>query len=259
MSDVHESFAVPEYTANVNGMGFTRLLTASIAAGGNARIYQASTSEMFGGSPPPQNEETRFHPRSPYAAAKAHAYWTGVNYREAYGIFVSNGIMFNHESPYRGHQFVTRKITRGLSRITLGLQDQLMLGNLDARRDWGHARDCVRAQWMIMQHPRPDDFVIATGVSRTVREFANLAAQQVGIDLEWRGTGVSEHAISADSGKTIIGVDPALFRPSEPHDLCGDASKAKRVLGWEPMITFESLVSEMMEHDMKEAKYEARR
>src|SRR5690606_3651794 len=197
----------------------------------------------------PQRETTPFYPRSPYGVAKLYGYWITVNYRESYGLYACNGILFNHESPIRGETFVTRKITRGLARIVLGLQDCLYLGNLEAKRDWGHARDYVRAQWLILQQPEPDDFVIATGEQHSVRSFVTLAAQKLGIEVDWRGRGLEEHAINKATGRTIVRVDPRYFRPTEVDTLLGDASKARRVLGWKPEIPFDTLVEEMVEVD----------
>ena len=233
-SHVKVSFEVPEYTADATGMGTIRILEALRASGSRARFYQASSSEMFGASPPPQNESTPFHPRSPYGVAKMFAFWTTVNYRESYGIFASNGILHNHESPRRGETFVTRKISRAVARIKAGIQDKLYLGNLDARRDWGYAPEYVEAMWLMLQQDEPDDFVIATGKSHTIREFAQLAFAHV--DLDWE-----EH----------VRVDPRYFRPAEVNYLCGDASKAKRMLGWEPRTTFPELVRIMVEADVQ--------
>jgi GDPmannose 4,6-dehydratase len=233
-SHVKVSFEVPEYTADATGMGTIRILEALRASGSQARFYQASSSEMFGASPPPQNENTPFHPRSPYGVAKMFAFWTTVNYREAYGIFASNGILNNHESPRRGETFVTRKISRAVARIKAGIQDKLYLGNLDARRDWGYAPEYVEAMWLMLQQDEPDDFVIATGKSHTIREFAQLAFAHV--DLDWE-----EH----------VRVDPRYFRPAEVNYLCGDASKAKRMLGWEPRTSLPELVRIMVEADVQ--------
>jgi GDPmannose 4,6-dehydratase len=233
-SHVKVSFEVPEYTADATGMGTIRILEALRASGSQARFYQASSSEMFGASPPPQNESTPFHPRSPYGVAKMFAFWTTVNYREAYGIFASNGILHNHESPRRGETFVTRKISRAVARIKAGIQDKLYLGNLDARRDWGYAPEYVEAMWLMLQQDEPDDFVIATGKSHTIREFAQLAFTHV--DLDWE-----EH----------VRVDPRYFRPAEVNYLCGDASKAKRMLGWEPRTSLPELVRIMVEADVQ--------
>ena len=259
MSDVQQSFTIPEYTGDVGALGVVRLLEAARIHAPNARIFQAGTSEMYGSSPPPQNEKTRFNPMSPYAIAKLYGYHTAIFYRNAYGMFVSNGILFNHESRFRGHQFVTRKITRGLARINAWLEDCLYLGNLDARRDWGHAEDYARAQWLMLQHSEPDDFVIATGEMRTVRDFATEAADHLGIQLEWRGSRLDEVAVEPSSGKTFIKVDESLFRPIEVERLRGDANKAYDILGWKPEISFEDLVEEMVYYDMQEANMEMRK
>jgi GDPmannose 4,6-dehydratase len=232
------------------------------------RFYQASTSELFGlVQETPQNEKTPFHPRSPYGVAKLYAHWITVNYREAYRLFACNGILFNHESPVRGETFVTRKITRALARIVLGVQDALYLGNLDARRDWGHARDYVEAQWLILQHSRPEDFVIATGYQYSIRDFVSAAAEELGLKLEWRGSGIREvgQVVSAKGpgssslkkGQVIVRVDPRYFRPAEVDTLLGDATKARRLLGWKPKTSFRSLVSEMMRADLDAAKRDA--
>ena len=251
MSHVGASFSAPLSTLDINGLGIVRILEA--VRGTDIKVYQAGTSEMFGGSPPPQNEDTKFSPRSPYAVAKVCAHLMAANYREAYGIFVSNGILFNHESPLRGVNFVTRKITKGLARIKMGLQDHLELGNLDSKRDWGHAADYVRAMHMILEEPVPDDFVIATGVTKSVRQFATAAAEALDMDLEWEGLALEECAIDNKTGLCVISVNPDLFRPVDVEYLRGDASKAKRVLKWEPTITFDALVREMVIHDLKEA------
>jgi GDPmannose 4,6-dehydratase len=259
-SHVAVSFETPEYTANADAIGTLRLLEAVRILGlsERTRFYQASTSEMYGNAPEtPQRESTPFYPRSPYGAAKVYAYWITVNYREAYGMFACNGILFNHESPVRGETFVTRKITRGLARVHVGLDDCLYLGNLDARRDWGHARDFVRAQWLMLQQPRPEDFVIATGQQHSVREFCEHTARQLGIRLEWRGRGAEECGIDAASGRTVIRIDPRYFRPTEVDALLGDASKAHRLLGWEPQINFDQLVEEMVREDLAGAQRDA--
>jgi GDPmannose 4,6-dehydratase len=251
-SHVAVSFETPEYTANSDALGTLRLLEAIRILGleKKTRFYQASTSEMYGKvQETPQRESTPFYPRSPYAAAKVYAYWITVNYREAYGMFACNGILFNHESPIRGETFVTRKITRGLARIAEGLDNCLYLGNLDSLRDWGHARDYVHAQWLMLQQAQPEDFVIATGEQHSVREFARLAASHVGMRLEFRGTGVEETGVDAKSGRTILRVDPAYFRPTEVETLLGDPSKAKGKLGWSPKTSFETLVKEMVLED----------
>lgn len=255
-SHVAVSFEEPEYTANSDALGSLRILEAIRILGleKTTRFYQASTSELYGlVQETPQRETTPFYPRSPYAVAKLYAYWITVNYREAYGIYACNGILFNHESPVRGETFVTRKITRALSRIKLGLQDCVYLGNLDAKRDWGHAKDYVEMQWLMLQQEQPEDFVIATGVQYSVREFVELAAQEIGLSVTWTGTGVEEKGFDGD-GNCIVSVDPRYFRPTEVETLLGDASKAKQKLGWEPQITFKQLVSEMMREDLKSAE-----
>jgi len=252
-SHVAVSFETPEYTANADGLGTLRMLEAIRLLGltKRTRFYQASTSELYGKvEEVPQRETTPFKPRSPYAVAKLYAYWITVNYREAYGIFAVNGILFNHESPVRGETFVSRKITRALARIRAGLEQCLYLGNLDARRDWGHARDYVRAQWLILQQPEPEDFVIATGEQYSVRDFVERAADCLGIQVEWRGAGLDETGIDAHSGQTIVRVDPRYFRPTEVDTLVGDASKARAKLGWKPEISFTDLVAEMVAADV---------
>ena len=257
MSHVAVSFETPEYTANVDGMGTLRLLEAIRILGleQKTRFYQASTSELYGlVREVPQKETTPFYPRSPYAVAKLYAYWITVNYREAYGIYACNGILFNHESPIRGETFVTRKITRALARIHLGLQDCLYLGNLDAKRDWGHAKDYVEMQWLMLQQDQPDDFVIATGVQYTVRDFVEAAAKELGISLRWEGIGVDEKGYDKQTGKKIVAVDPRYFRPTEVETLLGDPSKAKEKLGWEPKISFGELVAEMVRADLEDAR-----
>jgi len=258
-SHVGVSFEKPEYTANADAVGTLRLLEAIRILGleDKVRFYQASSSEMFGASPPPQNEDSYFHPRSPYGVAKLYAYWIVRNYREAYGMFASNGILFNHESPRRGETFVTKKITRAVARIKLGLQDKVYLGNLNSKRDWGHARDFVEAMHLILQHHEPNDYVIATGKQRSVREFCEAAFKEVGIELEWKGKGVDERGIDKKTGKVVVEIDPKYFRPTEVNSLEGDASKAKKDLGWEVKTSFEETVKEMIEHDMGEAKREA--
>jgi len=257
-SHVHVSFETPEYTANADAIGSLRLLEAIKTLGleKKTKFYQASTSEMFGTSPSPQNEEMPFYPRSPYGVAKLYAYWITVNYREAYGIFAVNGILFNHESPRRGETFVTRKITRAVARISAGLQDKLYLGNLDALRDWGHAKDFVRAMYFMLQQEEPEDFVIATGTQYSVRDFCTRAFGEVGTELEWHDSGVNEKGINKKTGKVIVVVDPHYFRPVEVESLCGDATKAKEKLGWQPEIKFEDIIKEMIAHDLKEAKKE---
>lgn len=255
-SHVAVSFEEPEYTANSDALGALRILEAIRILGleKKTRFYQASTSELYGlVQEVPQKETTPFYPRSPYAVAKLYAYWITVNYREAYGIYACNGILFNHESPVRGETFVTRKITRALARIKLGLQECLYLGNLDAKRDWGHAKDYVEMQWLMLQQDQPEDFVIATGVQYSVREFVDAAAQEVGVKITWKGEGVEEKGYDAN-GKCIVAVDPRYFRPTEVETLLGDASKAKQKLGWTPKISFKELVSEMMREDLKAAE-----
>jgi GDPmannose 4,6-dehydratase len=268
-SHVAVSFETPEYTANADALGVLRLLEAIriLKLTGRTRFYQASSSEMFGKAREvPQRETTPFYPRSPYAAAKLYAYWMTVNYREAYGMHACNGILFNHESPVRGETFVTRKITRGLTRIKAGLQKVLYLGNLEARRDWGHARDFVEAQWLILQQPEPDDYVIATGEQYSVREFLESAASELGLRLAWEGSGVSELARVAENrdapsgpspGDVIVRIDPRYFRPTEVDALLGDATKARDQLGWRPKIGFAELVREMVAEDLKLAERDA--
>ncbi len=264
-SHVAVSFEEPEYTANSDALGTLRLLEAIRILGleGRTRFYQASTSELYGKvQETPQRESTPFYPRSPYAAAKLYAYWITVNYREAYGMHASNGILFNHESPLRGETFVTRKITRALARIALGQQDCLYLGNLASLRDWGHARDYVQMQWLMLQQPHPDDYVIATGRQASVRDFVNLAAARLGLSLDWRGYGVAEVAVVDDAGthegvtpgQIIVRVDPRYFRPAEVDNLLGDASKARERLGWEPGTTLAELVAEMIDADLAAAR-----
>jgi GDPmannose 4,6-dehydratase len=256
MSHVAVSFETPEYTANADGIGTLRILEAIRILGlkNKVRFYQASTSELYGYvQETPQRETTPFYPRSPYAVAKLYGYWITVNYREAYGLYACNGILFNHESPLRGETFVTRKITRALARIKLGLQECLYLGNLDALRDWGHARDYVEAQWLILQQEEPEDFVIATGVQRKVRDFVNAAAQELGIHLAWQGQGVEETGADQHH-KVIVRVDPRYFRPTEVDSLLGDSSKARDKLGWKPRTGFDELVAEMVREDLKSAE-----
>ncbi|MET0508825.1 MAG: GDP-mannose 4,6-dehydratase [Burkholderiaceae bacterium] len=255
-SHVAVSFETPEYTANSDGLGTLRLLEAIriLKLESKTRFYQASTSELYGKvQETPQKETTPFYPRSPYAVAKLYAYWITVNYREAYGIYGCNGILFNHESPLRGETFVTRKITRALARIKLGLQDRLYLGNMDARRDWGHARDFVEMQYLILQQDEPDDYVIATGVQYSVRDFVAAAATRLGINVRWKGTGIDEKGYD-DDGKCIVEVDPRYFRPTEVETLLGDASKARKKLGWTATTTFEQLVEEMVTADLESAE-----
>jgi len=255
-SHVAVSFEMPEYTADVDGLGCLRLLEAIRITGleDKTRFYQASTSEIFGKvRETPQTESTPFYPRSPYGAAKVYAYWITVNYREAYGIYACNGILFNHESPVRGETFVTRKITRGLARIKVGLQPCLFVGNLDAKRDWGHARDYVEVQWLMLQQDKPEDYVIATGEQHSVREVIELAAARLGMTIGWQGKGRNEEGVDQD-GRTVVKIDPRYFRPTEVDTLLGDASKAKRDLGWEPRTNFRSLVEEMVDSDLEIAK-----
>jgi len=255
-SHVAVSFEEPEYTADSDALGVLRLLEAIRILGleKKTRLYQASTSELYGKvQEVPQTETTPFYPRSPYAVAKLYAYWIIVNYREAYGMYACNGILFNHESPVRGETFVTRKITRALARIKLGLQDCLYLGNLDAKRDWGHAKEYVEVQWLMLQQEQPEDFVIATGRQYSVRDFVNAAANELGMGLVWHGEGVDEKGYDA-SGKCIVEVDPRYFRPTEVETLLGDATKAKEKLGWVAQISLEELVSEMAQEDFEEAK-----
>ena len=263
MSHVHVSFDTPEYTANADGIGTLRLLEAIRILGleKKTKIYQASTSELYGlVQEVPQSETTPFYPRSPYAVAKMYAYWITVNYREAYGMYACNGILFNHESPIRGETFVTRKITRAVSKIALGLQDKFYLGNLDAQRDWGHAKDYVRMMWMLLQHETPQDWVIATGITTPVRDFVKMAFREVGIELEFKGKGVEEKAIvkactnldyQLEIGKEVLAVDPRYFRPTEVELLIGDASKARNELGWIPEYDLPALLKDMMQSDLK--------
>jgi GDPmannose 4,6-dehydratase len=266
MSHVQVSFDTPEYTANADGIGTLRMLEAIRFLGLNekTRFYQASTSELYGlVQEIPQSEKTPFYPRSPYAVAKLYAYWITVNYREAYGLFASNGILFNHESPVRGETFVTRKITMAVSKIALGLQDKLYLGNLSAKRDWGHAKDYIKAMYLILQHDKPDDFVIATGVTTEVREFVRLAFIEVGIEVEFRGEGKDEKGYivkcsnpdyNLETGKEVVCVDARYFRPTEVELLIGNPAKAKRELGWEPKYSLQALVQDMMKSDIKKVQ-----
>jgi len=259
-SHVAVSFETPEYTANSDALGTLRILEAIRILGleKKTRFYQASTSEMYGKVVEvPQKETTPFYPRSPYGAAKVYAYWITVNYREAYGLYACNGILFNHESPIRGETFVTRKITRGLARISRGLQDCIYLGNLDSLRDWGHARDYVQAQWLMLQQPQAEDFVIATGEQHSVREFVTLAAANMGMKVEWRGSGAAEQGVDAVSGRTVVKVDARYFRPTEVDSLLGDASKARTKLGWRATTGFEQLVKDMAESDLRTAHRDA--
>jgi GDPmannose 4,6-dehydratase len=259
-SHVAVSFETPEYTANADAIGTLRLLESIRILGleEKTRFYQASTSEMFGlVQEIPQRETTPFYPRSPYGAAKVYGHWITVNYREAYNMYACSGILFNHESPVRGETFVTRKITRGLSRISQGMEQCLYLGNLDSLRDWGHAKDYVRAQWMMLQQDRPDDFVIATGEQHSVREFVEAAGAELGMRIEWRGEGVDEQGVDANTGRTVVQVDPRYFRPTEVETLLGDPSKAKARLGWKPEHSFQDLVREMVANDLGIAKRDA--
>ena len=256
MSHVAVSFETPEYTANADGIGTLRILEAIRILGleKKTRFYQASTSELYGlVQETPQKETTPFYPRSPYAVAKMYAYWITVNYREAYGLYACNGILFNHESPLRGETFVTRKITRALARIKLNLQDCLYLGNMDSLRDWGHAKDYIEAQWLMLQQEKPEDFVIATGVQYSVRQFVDAAANELGIQIMWQGKGVEETGTD-QHGKVIVKVDPRYFRPTEVETLLGDPTKAKEKLGWAPKIAFDELVAEMVREDLKSAE-----
>ena len=256
-SHVAVSFESPEYTADTDALGTLRLLEGIRLLGleNKTRFYQASTSELYGKvQETPQTEETPFYPRSPYGVAKLYAYWITVNYREAYNIYACNGILFNHESPLRGETFVTRKITRAIARISLGLQDCLFLGNLNAKRDWGHAKDYVKMQWLMLQQDHPEDFVIATGKQYSVRDFVNIAAKELNIEISWKGKGVDEKGFDKKTNNQIVAVDPKYFRPTEVESLLGDPLKAKQKLGWEPEITFQELVTEMVQQDLIEAK-----
>tara|TARA_E500000178_G_C17007945_1_gene749120 strand:- start:397 stop:1434 length:1038 start_codon:yes stop_codon:yes gene_type:complete len=252
-SHVQVSFETPEYTANSDALGTIRILEAIriLNLSKKVKFYQASTSEMFGKSPAPQNEKTVFQPRSPYAVAKLYSYWVTVNYREAYGLFASNGILFNHESPMRGETFVTRKITRAVASILSGKQEKLWLGNLDARRDWGHAEDYVEGMWKMLQHNQPEDFVLATGNSYTVRQFCEIAFKEIGIKIIWSGKGVKELGRDNKNGRILVQIDKRYFRPTEVDYLEGDASKAKEKLNWTPKISFEKMISEMVQSDIK--------
>jgi len=250
-SHVRVSFDMPEYTGDVTGLGTLRILDAIREAGIKTKFYQASSSEMFGlVQEVPQKETTPFYPRSPYGCAKVYAYWVTKNYRESYNLFACNGILFNHESPRRGETFVTRKITRGLARIKLGLDDCLYLGNMDAKRDWGYAKDYVEGMWMMMQHDKPDDYVLATGETHTVREFVEVASSILGFELIWKGNGVDEVGVDKKTGKAIIKIDPVYFRPAEVDLLIGDPTKAKTQLGWKPRVLFEDLAKMMTEADL---------
>ncbi|GHT90438.1 GDP-mannose 4,6-dehydratase [Alphaproteobacteria bacterium] len=256
-SHVKVSFDCPEYTANADGLGTLRILEALRILGleQKTKFYQASTSELYGlVQETPQSEATPFYPRSPYACAKLYGYWITLNYREAYGMFAVNGILFNHESPRRGETFVTRKITRAVARIKSGLEEKIYLGNLGAKRDWGHAKDYVEGMWLVLQHNKPEDFVLATGVTTTVRDFCSMAFKEVGIDIEFIGKGIDEKGIDKATGKVVIEVDPKYFRPTEVDLLLGNASKARKKLGWKPKYTLEMLVKEMIAEDLKEAQ-----
>jgi GDPmannose 4,6-dehydratase len=259
-SHVAVSFETPEYTANADAVGTLRILEAIriLGLGAKVRFYQAGTSEMFGKvAESPQRETTPFYPRSPYGVAKLYAYWITVNYRESYGLYAANGILFNHESPIRGETFVSRKITRGLARIRARLDDCLYLGNLDARRDWGHARDYVEAQWLMLQQPAPDDYVVATGRQHSVRDFVLRAGQELGFDIEFEGSGLREEGVDRASGQTVVRVDSRYFRPAEVDTLLGDATKARDKLGWQPKVGFDELVREMVANDLKLAERDA--
>ncbi|MBW2614311.1 MAG: GDP-mannose 4,6-dehydratase [Deltaproteobacteria bacterium] len=259
-SHVAVSFETPEYTANTDAMGTLRILEAIRILGleKKTRFYQASTSELFGKVVEiPQSETTPFYPRSPYAVAKLYAYWITVNYREAYGMYACNGILFNHESPNRGETFITRKITRGLSRVKLNLQDRLYLGNLNAKRDWGHAKDYVEMQWLMLQQDKPEDFVIASGRQYSVRHFVEVTAAELGMDIAWEGTGVDEKGFDRKTGKCVVSVDPKYFRPTEVETLLGDPSRAREELGWTPKISFEEMVREMVQADLEIAQRDA--
>jgi GDPmannose 4,6-dehydratase len=258
-SHVQVSFEVPEYTADTDGIGALRILEAIRILGmeKTVRFYQASTSELYGlVQEVPQKETTPFYPRSPYACAKLYAYWITVNYRESYGMYACNGILFNHESPIRGETFVTRKVTRAAARIKLGLQDKLYMGNIDAKRDWGFAGDYVELMWLMLQQEKPDDYVMATGVTTTVRDFIGMAFKEVGLELEWRGSGVDEKGYDRASGRVLVEIDPAYFRPAEVELLIGDPSKAKAKLGWEPKVSLPELVAMMVASDLKQAQKE---
>jgi len=252
-SHVAVSFEVPEYTAEVVGLGAIRLLDAVRDLGPDCKYYQASTSELFGGIPgtEPQSETTPFYPKSPYGVAKLYAYWVTVNYRESYDLFACNGILFNHESPRRGETFVTKKITKAVARIFQKKQRVLMLGNIDAKRDWGHAKDFVYAQWLMLQQDKPQDYVIATGETHTVREFVELAFKEVDIDIEWNGVGVEEQGVNKATGEVLVEIDERYFRPAEVELLLGDPSKAEKELGWHRQVSFEDLVSEMVRYDLE--------
>ena len=256
-SHVQVSFETPEYTANADGLGTLRILEAIrlLNMGEKTKFYQASTSELYGiAQEVPQNEKTPFYPRSPYAVAKLYGYWITINYREAYNLYACNGILFNHESPVRGETFVTRKITRAAARISMGKQERVYLGNLDAKRDWGHASDFVEGMWRMLQQEEPEDFVLATGVTTTIREFTERAFAEVGITLEWSGNGVDETGRDAKSGNILVSIDPAYFRPTEVDLLIGDASKAREKLGWQPTCNLQQMIEEMIKADLEEAR-----
>ena len=256
-SHVQVSFETPEYTANADGLGTLRILEAIrlLNMADKTKFYQASTSELYGMvQEVPQNEKTPFYPRSPYAVAKIYGYWITINYREAYNLYACNGILFNHESPVRGETFVTRKITRAVARISMGTQERVYLGNLDAKRDWGHASDFVEGMWRILQQEEPEDFVLATGVTTTIREFTERSFAEVGITLEWSGNGVDETGRDAKSGNILVSIDPAYFRPTEVDLLIGDASKAREKLGWQPTCNLQQMIEEMMKADLEEAR-----
>jgi len=256
-SHVQVSFETPEYTANADGLGTLRILEAIrlLNMADKTKFYQASTSELYGMvQEVPQNEKTPFYPRSPYAVAKIYGYWITINYREAYNLYACNGILFNHESPVRGETFVTRKITRAVARISMGTQERLYLGNLDAKRDWGHASDFVEGMWRILQQEEPEDFVLATGVTTTIREFTERAFAEVGITLDWSGNGVDETGRDAKSGNILVSIDPAYFRPTEVDSLIGDASKAREKLGWQPTCNLQQMIEEMIKADLEEAR-----
>ena len=256
-SHVGVSFEVPEYTADVAGLGAIRILDAVRDLGKNCKYYQASTSELFGGIPgtEPQSEKTPFYPKSPYGAAKLYAYWVTINYRESYGLFACNGILFNHESPRRGETFVTKKITQAVANIYQNKQELILLGNLNAKRDWGHAKDFVYAQWLMLQKEKPQDYVIATGETHTVREFVEIAFREVGINIEWHGEGVNEKGVNTETGKIIVAVNEKYFRPSEVELLLGDPSKAEKELGWKRQVSFTELVSGMVKYDLQYDSY----
>jgi GDPmannose 4,6-dehydratase len=255
---VRVSFDTPDYTSEVTGLGCLRLLEAVRELQIRPRIYQASSSEMFGSAPPPQHEETPFQPRSPYAIAKLYSHWMTVNYREAYGLFAVSGILFNHESPRRGETFVSRKVTRAVGRIEHGLQDRVYLGNLDARRDWGYAPDYVEAMWLMLQQPEPADYVVATGETHSVRELCERAFARGGVTLGWEGTGVAERGLDTANGRVLVEIDPRYFRPTEVDVLLGDASRARRELGWAPKVSFHELIDLMVDSDLELASREAR-